>query len=57
MDRLKAAETRPVWQPDPIEIKVTIRPLAIESRLGDGERDRWVKGQSTHLALTFTTAA
>ncbi|MEU1454392.1 recombinase family protein [Streptomyces avermitilis] len=38
MERLKNVQTRPVWSPDPIEIEVTIRPLAIESKLGDGAR-------------------
>lgn len=57
MGRLKDAKTRPVWQPDPIEIKVTIRPLAIESKVGTGARDRTDGGSNAYLALTFTTAA
>ncbi|WP_262505315.1 transposase [Streptomyces sp. TRM68367] len=45
MELLAGSETRPVWQPDPVEIKVTVRPLAIESRLGDGEQDPSTPGR------------
>ncbi|GEJ99711.1 DNA recombinase [Streptomyces sp. 1-11] len=41
MELLKDADTRPVWEPDSIEIQVTIRPRAIESKPGDGESDSW----------------
>nr|WP_251692450.1 recombinase family protein [Streptomyces sp. CHD11] len=39
MKVLADAECVPVWQPDPVEIKVTFAPLAIESRVGVEERD------------------
>lgn len=57
MDLLKDQKARPVWMPDPVEIKVSLRPLAIESKLGDGERDGSMEGRSTLLELTFMTAA
>ncbi|GAA5078768.1 recombinase family protein [Streptomyces similanensis] len=52
MERLKDVQTSPVWSPDPIEIEVTIRPLAIESKLGDGARDgsRPVRPRRTRCA-------
>ncbi|MBA2946712.1 recombinase family protein [Streptomyces himalayensis] len=39
MDLLTDVESRPVWMPDPVEIRVSLRPLAVESRPGDEERD------------------
>ncbi|WP_236570850.1 recombinase family protein [Streptomyces sp. GF20] len=39
MELLADAEQVSVWQPDPIEIKVTFAPLAIESRVGVEERE------------------
>lgn len=57
MALLEDAEARTAWQPDPVEIKVTVKPLAIESMVGDGERDGTVAYLSTPLELTFTTAA
>lgn len=57
MGLLVDAQTRPVWMPDPIEIKVSLRPLAIESKLGDGEREGWMGSRNTLLELTFMTAA
>ncbi|MFP3115505.1 recombinase family protein [Streptomyces koyangensis] len=44
MELLADAEQVPVWQPDPIEIKVTFAPLAIESRVGVEEREGWTRG-------------
>jgi DNA invertase Pin-like site-specific DNA recombinase len=57
MAMLKGMDAVPAWQPDPIDIKVSLKPLAIESRVGDGERDRSDEFQSAHLRLTFMTAA
>lgn len=57
MDLLEDAETLPVWQPAPVEIRVSLRPLAMESKLGDGESDPWVEGRGTLLELSFITAA
>jgi hypothetical protein len=57
MALLEDAETVPVWQPDPVEIKVSLKPLAIESKVGDSERDPSSEFQDTHLRLTFMTAA
>ncbi|MFF9813701.1 transposase [Streptomyces sp. NPDC014006] len=45
MELLKDAETRPAWSPVPAEIKVTLRPLAIECKDGDGERAPWRPGR------------
>ncbi|MEV5959503.1 recombinase family protein [Streptomyces sp. NPDC051987] len=39
MALLVDAQTLPAWRPDPVEIKVSLKPLAIESKLGAGERD------------------
>lgn len=57
MDLLEGQETRSVWMPDPVEIQVSLRPLAIESRLGEGEREGSMESPSTLLELTFMTAA
>lgn len=57
MDLLTDAERVPVWQPEPVEIRVSLRPLGIESRLGGGERDGSDEFFDTLLELTFTTAA
>ncbi|MGR8008228.1 transposase [Streptomyces hypolithicus] len=38
MDLLKDEPGAPAWRPDPVEIKVTLRPLAIESSIGGGDR-------------------
>lgn len=57
MDLLKDTEAVPPWAPAAIEIRVTVRPLAIESRLGDGEQGSSGQGHGALLALTFMTAA
>ncbi|CAM5404270.1 hypothetical protein SVIOM342S_06815 [Streptomyces violaceorubidus] len=45
MKVLADAECVPVWQPDPVEIKVTFAPLALESRVGVEERDGSNRGR------------
>jgi hypothetical protein len=57
MALLTDVQTVPVWQPDPVEIRVSLRPLAIESKLGNAERDGSIAFQTSHLELTFMTAA
>lgn len=57
MALLQDAETLPVWQPDPVEIRVSLKPLAIESIAGDAEREGSDGFQPSHLELTFMTAA
>lgn len=57
MELLRDQDTRPVWMPDPIDIKVSFRPLAIESKLGGEEREGSIEGRSSLLELTFMTAA
>ncbi|MFI5628747.1 hypothetical protein ACIA8E_05035 [Streptomyces sp. NPDC051664] len=42
MTLLKDVEAVPAWQPDPVEIRASLKPLAIEPIVGDGERDRWI---------------
>lgn len=57
MELLKDEPGSPAWRPDPIEIRVSLRPLAIESNGGDRERGGWRTGRETALQLTFMTAA
>jgi hypothetical protein len=45
MTLLKDMKAVPAWQPDPVEILVSLKPLAIESIVGDGEPDRWRTGR------------
>ncbi|MFC5799151.1 recombinase family protein [Streptomyces formicae] len=45
MELLKDEPGESVWSPEPTEFKVSLKPLAIESRIGDGTQD----GSSTAL--------
>ncbi|MFJ7995723.1 recombinase family protein [Streptomyces sp. NPDC096310] len=45
MEELKDAETVPAWRPEQTEICVSLRPLAIESSLGDEDREGWSTGR------------
>ncbi|MFD5107102.1 recombinase family protein [Streptomyces cinereoruber] len=40
MERLEGVPGQPVWRPETTQIRVSLRPLAIESSLGDAEGDR-----------------
>ncbi|MFD9925700.1 recombinase family protein [[Kitasatospora] papulosa] len=43
MTLLKDMEAVPPWQPDPVQIRASLKPLAIESIAGDEERDPWTR--------------
>ncbi|MFC8490746.1 recombinase family protein [Streptomyces sp. NPDC057235] len=40
MERLEGVPGQPVWHPETTQIEVTLKPLAIESSMGDAEGDR-----------------
>ncbi|WP_406282403.1 recombinase family protein [Streptomyces sp. NBC_00209] len=45
MTSLKGMESQPAWQPDPVEIRASLKPLAIECFEGDVERDGSTPGR------------
>lgn len=57
MERLEGLPGKPVWQPEATQIRVTLKPLAIESRMGSGARPRSFAGRESALKLTLMTAA
>lgn len=57
MDCLESVPAAPVWRPEATQIQVSLRPLAMESRLGDEEVEGSSAFHESPLQLTFMTAA
>ena len=58
MELLRDEPAEPAWRPDPIEIRVSLRPLvATESSIGFGADDPSMASHRSALQLTFMTAA
>lgn len=57
MELLKDEPAEPAWRPDPIEIKVSLRPLGIESSIGLEDDEGSMALRRSALQLTFMTAA